>query len=166
MFNEEKLQQWLKYMAERPDEFPAYVSWFHGVTHWEHVEKFGLMMAKECPSADTDVIRWFAYIHDCRRGTEGWCEEHGRIAAKFIAKIRNTFLSDLSDEQITILRLACRSHTVKRRTKEITADICLDADRLDLYRVGIEPDPKLMASEIGKRYAEIPYEELTKKAKI
>lgn len=166
MFNEEKLQQWLKYMSERPDEFPAYVSWFHGVTHWEHIEKFGLMMAKECPGADTDVIRWFAYIHDCRRGTEGWCEEHGRIAAKFIAKIRNTFLSDLSDEQITILRLACRSHTVKRRTKEITADICLDADRLDLYRVGIKPDPKLMASEIGARYARMDYEDLTKEAGI
>ena len=49
---------------------------------------------------------------------------------------------------------------------EVTADICLDADRLDLYRVGITPDPKLMASEIGKRYAELSYEELTKKAKI
>jgi hypothetical protein len=55
---------------------------------------------------------------------------------------------------------------VKRRTKEVTADICLDADRLDLYRVGITPEPKLMASEIGKRYAEMNYEELVKKAKI
>jgi uncharacterized protein len=88
------------------------------------------------------------------------------MAAKFISRIRRTFLSDLSDEQITVLRLACRSHTVKRRTKEVSADICLDADRLDLYRVGITPDPKLMASEIGKRYAEMNYEELVKKAKI
>lgn len=166
MFDEKKLQDWLDYMAERPDEFPAYTSWFHGVTHWEHVEKLGLMLAKECPEADTDVIRWFAYLHDCRRGTEEWCEEHGRLAAKYMSRMRTTFLSDLTDEQFKTLMKACYHHTTKRRTKNLTADLCLDADRLDLERVGIKPDPKQMASSIGARYAAMPYVELMNKAGI
>lgn len=167
MFSEQKLQQWLDYMAENPEEFPVYLSWFHGITHWQHVEKFGLLMAKECLEADTDVIRWFAYIHDCRRNTDDACyDDHGKLAAKYIRKIRKTFLSDLTDEQISVLALACRAHDVKHRTHELTADICLDADRLDLERVSIKPDPKKMASSIGAELAKLPYVELIKKAGI
>lgn len=164
MFNEEKLKDWIQYMREHPDEFPAFISWFHGITHWEHVEAFGLLLAKHYPAADTEVIRWFAYLHDCRRGSDNDGEEHGRVAAKYIRKIRRTFLSDLSDEQIRVLTMACRFHTTKRRTGDITADICLDADRLDLPRVGIKPEPKKMASDIGAEFAKLTYEDLLKEA--
>ena len=34
-----------------------------------------------------------------------------------------------------------------------TVDVCFDADRLDLGRVGIAPNPKLMATEQGAFYA-------------
>ena len=95
MFNKEALREWIQYMAERPDEFPAYISFFHGITHWRNVEAFGLMLADEYPSADTDVIRWFAYLHDCRRGAERQSEEHGHTAAAFISGIRKTFLKEL-----------------------------------------------------------------------
>ena len=159
-----KLLDWVKYMREHTEEFPVYLSWVHGITHWEHVEAFGLMMAEEVPETDKEVIQWFAYLHDCRRGSDGCCEEHGQAAAKFIKKIRKTFLSELSDEQVKILILACKSHTLKHRTGNITADICLDADRLDLPRVGIIPEPKKMASAIGAMYAKMPYEEVMKKA--
>ena len=37
-------------------------------------------------------------------------------------------------------------------------DICFDADRLDLGRVGIEPHPTKMATERGKYYASFPNE--------
>lgn len=40
-------------------------------------------------------------------------------------------------------------HTVEHRTGDPTIDACFDADRLDLWRVGIKPDPSLMATEIG-----------------
>ena len=167
MFNEKKLNDWIRYMREHPDEFPAYISWFHGITHWKHVESFGLLIANETPEADTDVIRWFAYLHDCRRGSDNDGDEHGYVAARYIGKIRKTFLSDLSDKQINVLRLACRFHTTKRRTSNITADICLDADRLDLPRVGIRPDAKKMAGTIGAEYAaNTSYEDLMIKAKI
>ena len=87
-------------------------------------------------------------------------EEHGHTAAAFISGIRKTFLKDLTDAQIKILKLACKNHTTKRRTKDLTADICLDADRLDLNRVSIKPDPKRMATEAGARFAQMSESEL------
>ena len=160
MFNKEALNEWIQYMADHTDEFPAYISFFHGITHWRNVEAFGLMLADEYPSADTDVIRWFAYLHDCRRGAERQSEEHGHTAAAFISGIRKTFLKELTDDQIKTLKLACKHHTTKRRTKDLTADICLDADRLDLNRVNIKPDPKRMATEAGARFAQMSESEL------
>ncbi len=36
-------------------------------------------------------------------------------------------------------------------------DVCFDADRLDLYRVGIEPCPNKMATKQGVFYAMYPH---------
>ena len=36
---------------------------------------------------------------------------------------------------------------------DITIDTCFDADRLDLVRCGIQPDPRGMATERGKELA-------------
>lgn len=162
--NVNKLEHFLDWLEENYEE--ACISWIHGMTHWRHVEKFGLMLASECPGADRDVIRWFAYIHDCMRTDDGECGKHGPAAARLVGKIRNTFLSDLTDGQIATLKLACRSHTTRRRTGNLTADICLDADRLDLPRVMIKPDPRKMASEAGKKFAEMDYEEVLASAGI
>ena len=93
-------------------------------------------------------------------------EEHGHTAAAFISGIRKTFLKDLTDAQIKTLKLACKYHTTKRRTKDLTADICLDADRLDLNRVNIKPDPKRMATEAGARFAQMSEAELESREDI
>ena len=158
----ELLKEFLNYLAKVNET--SYISFYHGITHWQHVEAFGLMMAEQCPAADKEVIRWFAYLHDSMRGSDSTEISHGAAAAKFIRKIRNTFLKDLTDEQIRILKLACKSHNVRRRTGDLTADICLDADRLDLPRVGIKPEPRKMASKIGSEFALIPYDELLARA--
>ena len=57
---------------------------------------------------------------------------------------------------ITLLSLLCKAcelHTVCHSTGNPTIDTCFDADRLDLMRVGITPDPEKMATERGKFYA-------------
>lgn len=138
----------------------AFISFYHGITHWQHVEAFGLLMQEKCPAADKEVIRWFAYLHDSMRGNDEYNTEHGLAAAKFINKIRKTFLKDLSDNQIKLLKLACKYHTVRRKTDNLTVNICFDADRLDLPRVGIKPEVRRMASEVGRELALIPYHEL------
>ena len=79
--------------------------------------------------------------------------------------IRHNYLRDFNDEQVALLKRACELHTLKHRTGNITIDTCFDADRLDLPRVGITPDPELMATSQGSKIASNPlylqfYEEI------
>jgi uncharacterized protein len=106
------------------------------------------MLYKE--SADIDVIMAFAYLHDSERLDNGSDIDHGKRASKHIDTIRNTILRQLSDEQISKLKRACELHTTTHKTGDITIDICFDADRLDLPRVGIAPLPHKMATLQGK----------------
>ena len=70
-----------------------------------------------------------------------------------IDRLRDTLLHDVSDEEIHLLREACRLHTVALKTDNPTIDACFDADRLDLGRVGIIPYPARLATEKGKKMA-------------
>jgi len=131
-------------MSRWPKELGA----THGVKHWDRVAQFGRMLYKE--SADIDVIMAFAYLHDSERLDNGSDIDHGKRASKHIDTIRNTILRQLSDEQISKLKRACELHTTTHKTGDITIDICFDADRLDLPRVGIAPLPHKMATLQGK----------------
>ena len=120
----------------------------HGISHWERVELNGLLLAT--PECDVTVIRLFAYLHDSCREDDSYDEEHGPRAAKMLEGLRKTLLKDLSDQQFETLQEACRLHTSTHRTGNPTIDACFDADRLDLGRVGITPDPNKMATAKGK----------------
>ena len=119
----------------------------HGVEHWDRVAKFGQMLYQE--GADMDVVMAFAYLHDSERQNNAIDDEHGLRASAFIDTIRYTELRALSNEQIAKLKRACELHTIEHRTGDITIDTCFDADRMDLLRVGIIPDPKRMATKRG-----------------
>ena len=123
----------------------------HGVSHWERVERNGLLLAT--PECDVTVIRLFAYLHDSCRENDGYDLEHGPRAALMMESLRDSLLKDLSDEQFSLLQQACRQHTSTRSTGNPTIDACFDADRLDLGRVGIQPDPEKMATARGKEMA-------------
>ena len=60
-----------------------------------------------------------------------------------------------TDDQFRWLQEACRLHTTTHHTSNPTIDACFDADRLDLGRVGITPDPEEMATEKGKKLAKV-----------
>ena len=128
-----------------------HVDGFHGIEHWDRVYANGQLLMT--PEVNPLVIGLFAYLHDCCREDDGWDVEHGPRAAAFIDTVRNTLLVDVSDEEIHLLKEACRLHTVADRTGNPTVDACFDADRLDLGRVGITPDPARMATEKGKEIA-------------
>ena len=123
----------------------------HGVSHWERVERNGLLLATE--QVNTTVVRLFAYLHDKWR-MDNWEDlEHGKRAAENLLTLRGTLLAWLTDEEFALLSKACELHTVCHSTGNHTIDTCFDADRLDLMRVGITPDPEKMATERGKYYA-------------
>ena len=129
----------------------------HGLSHWQRVERNGFILSMENGAIRKDinikVVRYFAYLHDkCR--LNDWADlEHGVRTADMLPTIRNTILKDFTDEEMALLEKACRYHTTEQRTGIPTIDVCFDADRLDLGRVGIEPNPKLMATEQGAYYA-------------
>ena len=149
MIDIEKVKQW------------AVTRWtlgeLHGISHWERVERNGLLLAT--PECDVTVIRLFAYLHDSCRETDGYDLEHGPRAAKMMESLRNNLLKDLNDEQFAMLQHACRLHTTTHLTGNPTIDACFDADRLDLGRVNIKPDPEKMATEKGKEMA-VSYQKL------
>ena len=146
-----KLNAFIDYVHQTNEA--ASSSRIHGLNHWRRVEAFGLLMAEVCPEADKEVISWFAYTHDSMRTDDGCCIEHGPNAAELIDKVRDSYMSELSDKQIQKLRTACYHHTFEKNAEDITVDICFDADRLDLLRCGLTPNPLMMASEIGAELA-------------
>ena len=129
---------------------------YHGIDHWDRVCTNGQMLLT--PEVNSLVVGLFAYLHDFCREDDGDDLQHGPRAAAFIDTVRNTLLMDVSDEEIHLLKEACRLHTVAARTGNPTIDACFDADRLDLGRVGITPDSARMATKKGKELAKLPYD--------
>ncbi len=126
----------------------------HGIDHWDRVARNG--EALHVPDADMEVVLSFAYLHDVERQSDDYDVEHGPRAAELIDQIRESVLGFLNDNQIGLLKDACTFHTTVPRTGNPTIDTCFDADRLDLPRVGITPDPQKMATKEGATLAKMP----------
>ena len=65
----------------------------------------------------------------------------------------NGELFSIEDEQLELLCEACRHHHQGMTSDELTIGTCWDADRMDLPRVGIQPDPQRMNTQEGHEYA-------------
>ncbi len=120
-------------------QYPLSLTGVHGPLHWARVQENGLHLAA-LTGADPHVVELFAILHDSRRLTEGEDYEHGQAAADFALSLRGTHLH-LSDDRFALLHDACAHHTDGQTEADITVQTCWDADRLDLGRVGITPDP-------------------------
>jgi uncharacterized protein len=88
------------------------------------------------------------------RNDDGYDLQHGPRAAALVDEIRDTELAFLNDDEILQLKKACELHTTTWRTEDATVNACFDADRLDLGRVGIAPNPDKMATVQGQILAE------------
>jgi uncharacterized protein len=53
-------------------------------------------------------------------------------------------LLGLASDDAELLMIACRGHSDGHRDGHPTVQTCWDADRLDLGRVGIRPDPRYL----------------------
>ena len=131
----------------------------HGLRHWDRVYENGQMLLTS--EVNPLVVGLFAYLHDSCRVDDGEDIYHGTRAAEWIETLKDSFLKGVSDEEICLLQEACHLHTALAKTGNPTIDACFDADRLDLWRVGIIPDPDRMATEKGRIIANnTNYEEL------
>jgi uncharacterized protein len=128
-------------------------SGIHGVSHWWRVRENGLRLAS-ATGADTRVVELFAFLHDSRRFNDGRDPAHGMRAAVYARSLRGS-LVHLDDDAFELLAHACRHHTDGLREGHPTVLTCWDADRLDLGRVGIYPDPRYLCTDAARDLAVI-----------
>src|SRR4051812_32477258 len=123
----------------------------HGPDHWRRVERNGLLLATRT-GADVTVVRLFALFHDSRRENDGWDDGHGARGAEYAASLRGSAY-ELPDDLFALLHYACVWHTEGKQHADATIATCWDADRLDLGRVGIIPNPEFMCTDFGREIA-------------
>ena len=125
----------------------------HGPTHWNRVEKNGLELAAET-GADETVVRLFAILHDTCRLNDDDDPGHGPRAADMLGTLIGILLN-LDPHRLVLLEQAIRHHTDGLTSEDPTIGTCWDADRLDLGRVGKNPEARYMSTEEGKKRAAI-----------
>lgn len=127
----------------------------HGVGHWARVLENGLRLA-EATGADPLVVGLFAVLHDCRRQNEGTDPGHGLRGAGVAESLRDR-IPGLTSRGAELLRLACAHHTDGTLHDDATIGTCWDADRLDLGRVGVRPQPNLLCTAAARAPSEIAF---------
>lgn len=120
----------------------------HGPSHWERVERFGLYLSQKS-GADQNVVRLFAIFHDCKRFNDAKDNKHGLRGANVAKLVRNKCFG-LSDKLFDLLYEACENHTDILFHEDPTIGTCWDADRLDLRRIGRQPDVAYLNTGIAK----------------
>jgi uncharacterized protein len=104
----------------------------------------GLLLAPHT-GANTRVIEYFAFLHDLGRENDYHDPEHGCRAAAIAKSIAGDLIAVTVDE-LDLLIEACRGHSDGHLVADVTVMTCWDADRLDLGRVGIRPDPQRLCN--------------------
>ncbi|NNE08893.1 MAG: hypothetical protein HKN20_10080 [Gemmatimonadetes bacterium] len=120
----------------------------HGLSHWARVLDNGLRLA-DSTGANPAVVAHFAVFHDARRVDEGTDPGHGRRGAELARMLRGEHLN-LTDEEFRLLEIACIHHTDGTVDGDVTVRTCWDADRLDLWRVCIEPKNEFLCTDAAK----------------
>jgi len=120
----------------------------HGLGHWARVLENGLRLA-ELTKADPLVVALFAVLHDCQRVNEGTDRGHG-LRSSHLVEGPVSLIAGLNKEAAEQLRFACAHHTDGSLHDDPTIGTCWDADRLDLARVGIRPQPTLLCTSAAR----------------
>lgn len=129
----------------------------HGVAHWTRVWINGRELAREY-DINPMIPAWFAFLHDVQRHDEGLDTGHGARAASFAqALYRQGTLQGLSRREVDLLCEAIDGHSDGLTEAHRAVQICWDADRLDLGRVGIYPDPRRLCTPHGRRLIPTSY---------
>ena len=137
------------FIAFARDRFRLDWTGIHGAPHWGRVRHNGLLLAEHY-NVDTAVIQWFAFLHDLERHDDWEDPLHGHRAATLAAEINAHFMG-LSEAQMGLLQAACREHSDGKTEADATVMVCWDADRLDLGRVGIFPDPRYLCTSFSRQ---------------
>jgi uncharacterized protein len=120
----------------------------HGIAHWARVLENGRRLA-EPAGGNLDVIELFSVFHDARRINEQRDHGHGKRGAALARELRGTYF-ELDDAGFALLEYACLEHTSGLTQADASVQVCWDADRLDLLRVGTHPRPGLLCTDAAR----------------
>jgi uncharacterized protein len=117
----------------------------HGPAHWYRVAQIGRYLIETGePWVDPEVVRLFAMFHDTQRLNDGRDRDHGRRAAEVALEHEAT--AHLTSQQREKLAVALAEHADGKRYDDDTIGVCVDSDRLDLWRLGRRPLPRLLST--------------------
>lgn len=117
----------------------------HGDRHWRRVAWLGAHLAEEVVGCDPWIVLLFALLHDSRRVNEQSDPNHGRRAAEFVRALNHAELG-LEPDRLELLESACWFHADGDISQDPTVGTCWDADRLDLWRCGMRPEPHYLST--------------------
>ncbi len=120
----------------------------HGAGHLARVRHNGLMLAAHT-GANPRVVEYFAFLHDLGRENDNRDPEHGTRAAAIAENIAGDLIN-VSASELTLLMDACVGHSQGHLVADVTVMTCWDADRLDLGRVCITPDPDRLCTAAAR----------------
>jgi uncharacterized protein len=123
----------------------AAASPLHGRDHWEAVAQTAQRLAEE-EGVSPVVPICFGLLHDSQRLHDGADPAHGARAAAYTRKLGLPI-------PIETLCAAMRDHDKGTTTTAVVVGVCWDADRLQLGRIGILPDPAKMSTRSGRAAA-------------
>ena len=98
--------------------------------------------ASDC---DAELVLLFALFHDSRRFNEFHDPDHGSRGGELAREMCGTAFQ-LEPDRLATLADACTRHDKGQTAGDTTTGVCWDADRLNLWRVGITPDPRLLST--------------------
>jgi uncharacterized protein len=130
------------------EDYALPIRGFHGVVHWARVLENGQRLAV-ATGANLEIVTLFALFHDSRRVNEHSDFGHGHRGARYARSLRGKLIH-LDDADFDLLFEACRLHTDGLTDGDVTLQTCWDADRLDLGRVGITPDPDQLCTDAAR----------------
>lgn len=154
------------------ERFARFPSTVHGPGHWARVCRFGACLAERegLSPAAARAVEVFAWTHDLAREDDGAGREHAVAGATHLDEVAAELFPDLSPLQLSIVRVAIELHSDGMTAREAherglldpvfeidpggspdeqtiaTIGCAWDADRLDLQRFGIRPEPALMST--------------------
>lgn len=121
----------------------------HGFPHWARVYRHGLHVGRSV-GADLRVVELFAFLHDSQRENEYEDPQHGHRAAEYACWLHRKRRFELDAVALDQLVAACKGHSDGHIVAAATVMACWDADRLDLGRVNVCPDPLRLCTEAAR----------------
>ena len=139
-------------------QFSLELNGIHGVYHWHRVYKNALQLARYY-NIKSRVFMLFALFHDSRRENDNIDPQHGKRGGKYARVLQHKIsaLKELNISDFDLLEYACSSHTKTdyqhTLADNLIANICWDADRLDIGRVGFVVDTEYLHTDYAKELA-------------